>query len=97
MKRPAFTLSINATAVAAALLTLGTLFQLATTVNAQKAPSPSCQNLPTESQLRQPLVQAQKVNKPIADCSMGNACGEQSSTAMGQFALLRLRWETRRK
>lgn len=65
MKRPAFTLSINATAVAAALLTLGTLFQLATTVNAQKAPSPSCQNLPTESQLRQLLVQAQNVNKPI--------------------------------
>src|SRR5262245_29880474 len=36
-----------------------------TTANAQKAPAPGCQNLPSESQLRQLLVQAQNVNKPI--------------------------------
>ncbi|HEX7296802.1 MAG TPA: hypothetical protein VF251_13670, partial [Pyrinomonadaceae bacterium] len=35
-----------------------------TTANAQKTPA-SCQNLPSESQLRQLLVQAQDVNKPI--------------------------------
>ena len=36
-----------------------------TTANAQKATAPGCQNLPSESQLRQLLVQAQNVNKPI--------------------------------
>ena len=35
-----------------------------TTASAQKTPA-SCQNLPSESQLRQLLVQAQDVNKPI--------------------------------
>jgi len=35
------------------------------TANAQKLSSASCQNLPSESQLRQLLVQAQNVNKPI--------------------------------
>ena len=65
MKRPVFTLSIFATRVAAALLTLGALSQVATTANAQKAPLPGCQNLPSESQLKQFLVQAQNVNKLI--------------------------------
>ena len=36
-----------------------------TTVSAQKLSSAGCQNLPTESQLRQLLVQAQDVNKPV--------------------------------
>jgi uncharacterized protein GlcG (DUF336 family) len=36
-----------------------------TTANAQKTSAPGCQNLPSESQLRQLLVQAQNVNKPI--------------------------------
>lgn len=36
-----------------------------TTTNAQKSSSAGCQNLPSESQLRQLLVQAQNVNKPI--------------------------------
>jgi uncharacterized protein GlcG (DUF336 family) len=36
-----------------------------TTANAQKTPAAGCQNLPSESQLRQLLVQAQDVNKPI--------------------------------
>ena len=52
MKR---TLSKFITAAAVLALTI-------TTANAQKA---SCQNLPSESQLRQLLVQAQSVNKPI--------------------------------
>ena len=65
MKRPVFTLSIFGSAVATALLTIGALSQVATTVNAQKAPTPGCQNLPSESQLKQLLVQAQNVNKPI--------------------------------
>src|SRR5262245_47541303 len=36
-----------------------------TTANAQKAISAGCQNLPSAAQLRQLLVQAQNVNKPI--------------------------------
>jgi uncharacterized protein GlcG (DUF336 family) len=36
-----------------------------TTANAQKLSTAGCQNLPSESQLRQLLVQAQNVNKPI--------------------------------
>jgi uncharacterized protein GlcG (DUF336 family) len=36
-----------------------------TTANAQKTSALGCQNLPSESQLRQLLVQAQNVNKPI--------------------------------
>src|SRR4029453_17884939 len=36
-----------------------------TTANAQKAITPGCQNLPSESQLRQLLVQAANVKKPI--------------------------------
>src|SRR3982750_257953 len=36
-----------------------------TTANAQKATTSSCQNVPSESQLRQLLVQAQNLNKPI--------------------------------
>ena len=36
-----------------------------TTANAQKLTAGGCQNLPSESQLRQLLVQAQDVNKPI--------------------------------
>ena len=36
-----------------------------TAANAQKTPAAGCQNLPSESQLRQLLVQAQDVNKPI--------------------------------
>jgi len=63
MKRPTLTLSIFATAVGAALLTLGTLSQLPTKVNVQKAPTPGCQNLPTE--FRQLLLLAENVNKPI--------------------------------
>lgn len=38
---------------------------IATTANAQKVSGAGCQNLPSESQLRQLLVQAQNVNKPI--------------------------------
>lgn len=38
---------------------------IATTANAQKVSGVGCQNLPSESQLRQLLVQAQNVNKPI--------------------------------
>jgi uncharacterized protein GlcG (DUF336 family) len=38
---------------------------LATTTNAQKGSAAGCQHLPSESQLRQLLVQAQNVNKPI--------------------------------
>ena len=55
MKR---TLSLFITA--AALVALA-----ATTTNAQKVSIPGCQQLPSESQLRQLLVQAQNVNKPI--------------------------------
>ena len=36
-----------------------------TTANAQKATAAGCQNLPSESQLRQLLSQAQNINKPI--------------------------------
>ena len=45
---------------AAALLALA-----ATTTNAQKVSAAGCQQLPSEQQLRQLLVQAQNVNKPI--------------------------------
>lgn len=38
---------------------------IVTTANAQKVSGAGCQNLPSESQLRQLLVQAQNVNKPI--------------------------------
>jgi len=41
------------------------MFIVVTTANAQKTTTPGCQNLPSESQLRQLLIQAQDVNKPI--------------------------------
>ena len=41
------------------------MFIVVTTADAQKTTTPACQNLPSESQLRQLLVQAQDVNKPI--------------------------------
>ena len=51
------------------LITITTAVILAlvivTTANAQKVSGAGCQNLPSESQLRQLLVQAQNVNKPI--------------------------------
>lgn len=56
MKRTQF-LTISAAAILA-ILTV-------TTANAQKVIGAGCQNLPSESQLRQLLVQAQNVNKPI--------------------------------
>lgn len=49
------------TITAAVILALVTV----TTANAQKVSGAGCQNLPSESQLRQLLVQAQNVNKPI--------------------------------
>lgn len=55
MKR---TLSILITAAAVVAL-------VATTTNAQKVSVAGCQHVPSESQLRQLLVQAQNVNKPI--------------------------------
>lgn len=41
------------------------MFIVVTTANAQKTATAGCQNLPSESQLRQLLIQAQDVNKPI--------------------------------
>jgi len=41
------------------------MFIVVTTANAQKTTTAGCQNLPSESQLRQLLIQAQDVNKPI--------------------------------
>jgi len=42
-----------------------------TTANAQKTSNSGCQNLPYESQLRQLLVQAQNVNRPIGGLFQG--------------------------
>jgi uncharacterized protein GlcG (DUF336 family) len=55
--------TIFATA-ALALLTVATLPQLTAPVNADES-SGACHNLPSASQLRQLLVQAQNINKPI--------------------------------
>ena len=52
--------NISVLIIAAVLVVLA-----GTTVNAQKVSGAGCQNLPTESQLRQLLVQAQDVNKPV--------------------------------
>jgi uncharacterized protein GlcG (DUF336 family) len=50
----------------AILISMAILVVLAvTTASAQKVAAAGCQNLPSESQLRQLLVQAQDVNKPI--------------------------------
>ena len=60
------TLSFVVTAIAAlALAGLTALPQLSMTTNAEKLGGAGCENLPSESQLRQLLVQAQNVNKPI--------------------------------
>jgi len=54
------------------LFTAAALVAVAATVtNAQKASASGCQNLPSESQLRQLLVQAQEVNKPIGGLFQG--------------------------
>ena len=53
-----------------AIAGLITLPQLITTTNAEKV-SAGCENLPSASQLRQLLVQAQNVNKPIGGLFQG--------------------------
>ena len=69
MKR---TLSFVVTAVAAlALAGLTALPQLSMTTNAEKLGGAGCENLPSESQLRQLLVQAQNVNQPIGGLFQG--------------------------
>src|SRR5678815_1443155 len=69
MKR---TLSFVVTAAAVLALAALTAFpDLASTATAEKSPAPGCENLPSESQLRQLLVQAQNVNKPIGGLFQG--------------------------
>src|SRR4051812_35286943 len=67
------------------------------TANAQKPTAGGCPNVPSESQLRQLLVQAQNLNKPIGGLSKECACGPPSSTAMARFAPLTRRPPTRRR
>ena len=63
MKR---TLSLAVSAAAAlTLIAVVALSQFAITADAQKPSAPGCQNLPSESQLRQLLIQAPNINKPI--------------------------------
>lgn len=54
-----------------AIAGLITLPQLITTTNAEKVGGAGCENLPSASQLRQLLVQAQNVNKPIGGLFQG--------------------------
>lgn len=54
-----------------AIAGLITLPQLITTTNAEKVGGVGCENLPSASQLRQLLVQAQNVNKPIGGLFQG--------------------------
>lgn len=69
MKR---TLSFVVTAAAVLALAALTAFpDLASTATAEKSPAPGYENLPSESQLRQLLVQAQNVNKPIGGLFQG--------------------------
>ena len=61
------------------------------TANAQKLSSASCQNLPSESQLRQLLVQAQNVNKPIGGLFDGMrmwAVSDLNATELGELRRL---------
>lgn len=53
------------------LITTAAVLAVVTTANAQKESGASCQNLPSESQLRQLLVQAQDANKPIGGLFQG--------------------------
>jgi uncharacterized protein GlcG (DUF336 family) len=53
-----------------AMAALAALPQLETTANAER-PAGNCQNLPSAAQLRQLLVQAQNVNKPIGGLFQG--------------------------
>ena len=52
-------------AMVLALAALSALGQQASTASAEKSNNGKCQNLPSTSRLRQLLVQAQNVNKPI--------------------------------
>lgn len=66
------TMSLVVIAIAAlALAGITVLPQLTTTTNAEKLGGVGCENLPSASDLRQLLVQAQNVNKPIGGLFQG--------------------------
>src|SRR5215510_8835602 len=72
MKRTLSILSTGIAAIAAVtLITLSAVPELTIAASVERAPVAGCQNLPSEAQLRQLLVQAASVNKPIGGLFQG--------------------------
>jgi uncharacterized protein GlcG (DUF336 family) len=62
---------LGTVAVALLLVALTAVSQLTRPANAEKIGGAGCENLPSEAQLRQLLIQAQGVNKPIGGLFQG--------------------------